>query len=92
MSDLQRVWARSKLGIQNGMLSEEDEEVGGDTLPELPEIVDDNSSSASSVSSTGTVIPSPNQNLFARPLGYESRLPRSVDDADSGAAFHEAAQ
>lgn len=40
-----------------------------DDVPELPEHVDDDSSSASSMSSTGTIIPSPTQKLFARPQG-----------------------
>lgn len=72
MSDLQRAWARSKLGLQNDMFNELEEEQETDLVPELPEGVDDDSSSASSassVSSTGTVIPSPNQKLFARPQG-----------------------
>lgn len=70
MSDLQRAWARAKLGIQNDMFNElDEEEAETDQLSELPEAVDDDSSSASSVSSTGTVIPSPNQKLFARPQG-----------------------
>ena len=47
----------------------DEEEAETDQLSELPEAVDDDSSSASSVSSTGTVIPSPNQKLFARPQG-----------------------
>ncbi|CAM1506853.1 Fc.00g064940.m01.CDS01 [Cosmosporella sp. VM-42] len=72
MSDLQRAWARAKLGIQNDMFNEVEEEPETDQVPELPEPVDDDSSSASSassMSSTGTVIPSPNQKLFARPQG-----------------------
>lgn len=77
MSGLQRAWARSKLGLSNEpfghsrdderTIGEEEEET--DELPSLPEHMDDDSSSASSVSSTGTVIPSPNQKLFARPQG-----------------------
>lgn len=69
MSDLQRSWARSKMGISHEPFDELDEDLGGDQLPELPEIVDDDSSSASSVSSTGTIIPTPSQKLFARPQG-----------------------
>ncbi|KAH7328726.1 Alpha/Beta hydrolase protein [Stachybotrys elegans] len=72
MSDLQRLWAKSKFGIANESLKEMDEEPGTDVvpgLPDIPEPVDDDSSSASSVSSTGTIIPSPNQKLFARPQG-----------------------
>ncbi|KAJ3556552.1 hypothetical protein NPX13_g10111 [Xylaria arbuscula] len=73
MSDLQKAWAKNRLG---GMaieafdeLPEEEEEEETGTVPELPEHFDDDSSSASSASSTGTVIPSPSQNLFARPQG-----------------------
>lgn len=72
MSDLQRAWARAKLGIHNDTFNELDELDEIDQVPELPDAVDDDSSSASSassVSSTGTVIPSPNQKLFARPQG-----------------------
>ncbi|KEY74087.1 hypothetical protein S7711_05339 [Stachybotrys chartarum IBT 7711] len=72
MSDLQRHWAKSKLGLTHESLKEAEEEAETDQvseLPDIPEPVDDDSSSASSVSSTGTVIPSPNQKLFARPQG-----------------------
>ena len=69
MSDLQRAWARSKLGLTHEPLSELEEQET-DQVPELPEHVDDDSSSASSVSSTGTIIPTPSQKLFARPEGY----------------------
>ncbi|KAJ6445958.1 carboxylesterase-mitochondrial 37S ribosomal protein YmS2 [Purpureocillium lavendulum] len=71
MSDLQRAWARSKLGVAHepfGGLAEV-EEAEADQVPELPEHPDDDSSSASSVSSTGTIIPTPSQKLFARPEG-----------------------
>lgn len=60
------------MGIPNDMFNEMDEEMETDQISELPEPVDDDSSSASSassMSSTGTVIPSPNQKLFARPQG-----------------------
>ncbi|KAK7424928.1 Protein phosphatase methylesterase 1 [Neonectria punicea] len=73
MSDLQRAWARAKMGIPNDRFDELDEEMDTDQVTELPEPVDDDSSSASSassMSSTGTVIPSPNQRLFARPQGF----------------------
>ncbi|KAH6997970.1 Alpha/Beta hydrolase protein [Ilyonectria sp. MPI-CAGE-AT-0026] len=73
MSDLQRAWAKAKMGITNDMFNEMDEEMETDQISELPEPVDDDSSSASSassMSSTGTVIPSPNQKLFARPQGF----------------------
>ncbi|KAI1436340.1 Alpha/Beta hydrolase protein [Xylaria sp. CBS 124048] len=76
MSDLQKAWARTRLGALPGETlveyeeEEEDEESNSiSDLPELPEHADDDSSSASSASSTGTVIPSPQQNLFARPQG-----------------------
>jgi protein phosphatase methylesterase 1 len=73
MSDLQRKWAKAKLksAMADNDLNEADEErYGGDSVMDLPEIVDDDSSSASSASSTGTIIPSPSQKLFARPEGY----------------------
>jgi protein phosphatase methylesterase 1 len=76
MSDLQRAFAKSKLAaypinppVPFNEAEEEEEEIG--SLGDLP--VDDDSSSASSASSassTGTIIPSSNQNLFARPQGY----------------------
>jgi len=69
MSELQRAWAKSKLGLPGDSFHEADEEEEHDQVAELPEHVDDDSSSASSVSSTGTIIPSPNQKLFARPQG-----------------------
>ncbi|QYT02377.1 Protein phosphatase methylesterase 1 [Trichoderma simmonsii] len=68
MSDLQRAWAKSKLGLAPEPFEELDE-AEEDTVPELPEGLDDDSSSASSVSSTGTIIPTPSQKLFARPQG-----------------------
>jgi protein phosphatase methylesterase 1 len=76
MSELQRLWARSKVGVPSEGFNEADEEQEQDAVPELPEHIDDDSSSASSVSSTGTIIPSPNQKLFARPQGYAP--PRSA--------------
>ncbi|KAB5580553.1 Alpha/Beta hydrolase protein [Coniochaeta sp. 2T2.1] len=72
MSDLQRKWAKQKLksAMTGNELNEADEDgIGGDHVSDLPEFVDDDSSSASSASSTGTVIPSPSQRLFARPEG-----------------------
>ncbi|KAH9891472.1 protein phosphatase methylesterase 1 [Xylariomycetidae sp. FL2044] len=76
MSDIQRAWAKKKLSalpVENFDEREEEEETGAGeetgTVPELPEHIDDDSSSASSASSTGTVIPSPSQRLFARPQG-----------------------
>lgn len=77
MSDLQRTWAKSKLGLVPEPfmeLQEEEEDQTGDLVPELPEHMDDDSSSASSVSSTGTIIPTPSQRLFARPQGYDYDL------------------
>lgn len=77
MSELQRAWARQKVGLPSDAIHGESEEQEFDEVPELPEHPqehppDDDSSSASSassVSSTGTIIPSPNQRLFARPQG-----------------------
>ncbi|CAH0026622.1 unnamed protein product [Clonostachys rhizophaga] len=67
MSELQRAWARQKVGFPQDVFIEEDEYQESDQLGDLPDQMDDDSSSASSVSSTGTIIPSPNQKLFARP-------------------------
>lgn len=76
MSDLQKAYAKAKLAsypanppIPFDEADEEDEGTSGHG--ELP--VDDDSSSASSASSTGTIIPSSNQNLFARPQGFVHR-------------------
>ncbi|KAI0526071.1 protein phosphatase methylesterase 1 [Xylaria bambusicola] len=69
MSDLQKAWAKNRLGAMAIEPFDELEEEETGTVPELPEHFDDDSSSASSASSTGTVIPSPSQNLFARPQG-----------------------
>lgn len=77
MSDLQRAWAKSKLGLVSEPSAELEEEGGDEHVPELPEYVDDDSSSASSVSSAGTIIPNPGQKLFARPQGYVSLMPKS---------------
>lgn len=54
------------------MEMEEGDGQDDDQLAELSEHMDDDSSSASSVSSTGTIIPTPSQKLFARPQGYVS--------------------
>jgi protein phosphatase methylesterase 1 len=75
MSDLQKAWARKKLHTMAGhdeVLHEEDE--GASPAPESADAFDD-SSSASSVSSTGTVIPSASRQLFARPQGHVVPLP-----------------
>jgi protein phosphatase methylesterase 1 len=91
MSDLQKAFAKAKLGVypanppvpfneveEDG---QEEEKTGG--VSELP--VDDDSSSASSASSassTGTIIPSSNQNLFARPQGCVHSISLSLESAD----------
>ncbi|KAI1755080.1 Alpha/Beta hydrolase protein [Xylaria castorea] len=72
MSDLQKAWAKNRLGSMPAETFDEREEEEADTVPEMSEHFDDDSSSASSASSassTGTVIPSPSQNLFARAQG-----------------------
>lgn len=78
MSDLQRQFAKAKLAAYPAAppipFNETEEEEEADGFTELP--VDDDSSSASSASSassTGTIIPSSNQNLFARPLGSPNK-------------------
>jgi hypothetical protein len=74
MSELQRSWAKGRVGtlaeaFPVGLDTHEED----DAVPDLPEpITDDDSSSASSASSTGTIVPSPSQNLFARPQGCVS--------------------
>lgn len=73
MSDLQRSFVKPKLPkfapLEFNEADEEEEEIDMPSeLPDLP--IDDDSSSASSASSTGTIIPSSNQNLFARPQGF----------------------
>lgn len=80
MSDLQRTFAKAKLASYPAApptpLDEAEEEEETDGFTELP--VDDDSSSASSASSassTGTIIPSSNQNLFARPHGLVDCCP-----------------
>jgi protein phosphatase methylesterase 1 len=74
MSDLQKAYAKAKLARYPANppipFDEAEEEEENDGFAEHP--VDDDSSSASSASSassTGTIIPSSNQNLFARPQG-----------------------
>ena len=66
MSDLQKAWAKNKLSnLPPISFDEREEEMEAENqVPDLPEHPEDDSSSASS---TGTVIPSPSQNLFARP-------------------------
>jgi protein phosphatase methylesterase 1 len=83
MSDLQKKWAKARvttamhamapppLPLPLPEFNELDEDrFGSGSVPNTPQ--DDDSSSASSVSSTGTVIPSPGRALFARPQGYSS--------------------
>lgn len=83
MSELQKKWAKARLGSQalgqppaeiptattmpEFNEADEDKEMAGPSPGGFP--FDDDSSSASSVSSTGTVIPSPGRALFARPQG-----------------------
>lgn len=65
MSDLQKAWAKAKLSsLEPFEEAEEAEEEGGEDVPAQG---DDDSGSASSASSTGTVVPSFGQGLFARP-------------------------
>ncbi|KAK3310081.1 Alpha/Beta hydrolase protein [Chaetomium strumarium] len=80
MSDLQKKWAKAKMSNALHAMasppvpefSEFDEDrYGSSSVPNTPQ--DDDSSSASSVSSTGTVIPSPGRALFARPQGFPGR-------------------
>jgi len=76
MSDLQRAFAKAKLSSYPATMppipfqeADEDEEMDHFSS-DLPADDDSSSaSSASSASSTGTIIPSQNQNLFARPQG-----------------------
>jgi protein phosphatase methylesterase 1 len=81
MSDLQKKWAKARVTtamhamapppLPLSEFNEVDEDrFGSGSVPNTPQ--DDDSSSASSVSSTGTVIPSPGRALFARPQGYSS--------------------
>ncbi|OAQ95984.1 hypothetical protein LLEC1_01662 [Akanthomyces lecanii] len=65
MSDLQRAWAKAKLGIAHDAFDEAEEEYAVDA----PDDDSSSASSASSVSSTGTIVPTANQRLFARPNG-----------------------
>ncbi|SPQ18198.1 72693cd1-8994-475f-9dc3-c99a3f52cd2a [Thermothielavioides terrestris] len=89
MSDLQKKWAKAKINsamhaamapppmsmplpVSLPEFNELDEDrYGPGSVPNTPQ--DDDSSSASSVSSTGTVIPSPGRALFARPQGFPGR-------------------
>ncbi|KAK4105877.1 alpha/beta-hydrolase [Parathielavia hyrcaniae] len=84
MSDLQKKWSKARVSTSMramapppplplaDFISEEDEDrFGSASVPNTPQ--DDDSSSASSMSSTGTVIPSPGRALFARPQGFPGR-------------------
>ena len=90
MSDLQRSFAKAKLSSlpfnppapldalaeDSSYFGEVEEEQ--DSLRPLPSpssgLPEDDSSSASSASSTGTIVPSPGQKLFARGNGYVNYL------------------
>ncbi len=77
MSDLQRSFAKAKLAGLPPMLPDSFDEDEGETdgFTELPVgHSDDDSSSASSASSTGTIKPAVSRNLFARPTGYVKSL------------------
>ncbi|ORY62283.1 Alpha/Beta hydrolase protein [Pseudomassariella vexata] len=105
MSDLQKAWAKSRLssGMSPDAFDEREEEEDG-YLTEMPEpTFEDDSSSASSASSTGTIIPSPSRNLFARPQGvprgrtlqqipwttyFERELFLKTEDAPSSPTLH----
>lgn len=69
MSDLQRAWAKAKLGIAQDAFDEAEEEQGGLEPADAADDDSSSASSASSVSSTGTIVPTANQRLFARPNG-----------------------
>jgi protein phosphatase methylesterase 1 len=78
MSDLQKKWARTRITTAMHAMAPpplvpefnelDEDRYGSVSVPNTPQ--DDDSSSASSMSSTGTVIPSPGRALFARPQGY----------------------
>jgi protein phosphatase methylesterase 1 len=74
MSDLQRSFAKAKLAGLPPILPPEPfevEEEETDAFTELPiDHTSDDSSSASSASSAGTIKPTATKNLFARPNGY----------------------
>lgn len=81
MSDLQKKWAKAKITTAMHAMAPpppvpefnelDEDSYGSGSVPNTPQ--DDDSSSASSMSSTGTVIPSPGRALFARPQGYSPR-------------------
>lgn len=70
MSELQKNWAKSRLSANVTPDAFDEREEEDSYIADLPEVpIEDDSSSASSASSTGTIIPSPSRNLFARPEG-----------------------
>ncbi|KAK4237152.1 hypothetical protein C8A03DRAFT_16286 [Achaetomium macrosporum] len=80
MSDLQKRWAKAKMSNALHAMATppvpefnefDEDRYGSGLVANTPQ--DDDSSSASSVSSTGTVIPSPGRALFARPQGFPGR-------------------
>ncbi|KAG9248416.1 Alpha/Beta hydrolase protein [Calycina marina] len=80
MSDLQRAFTKAKRStfpIEPPIIDQADEEQDNFAELQNESQADDDSSSASSASSTGTIIPSSNQNLFARPLGSPNK--RTMD-------------
>ena len=93
MSELQKRWAKAKLdavagpagtagGSSNGIgrLEEEDESsINPADYMTRASFDDDSASSASSASSTGTIVPSASHNLFARPHGIPRGGGRTLD-------------
>lgn len=74
MSELQRQWAKNKRSNLVPFNEEDEKQDSLSTLSDLKhELPDDDSSSASSASSTGTIIPEVSRNLFARPNGTPKR-------------------
>ncbi|KAH8675340.1 Alpha/Beta hydrolase protein [Xylariales sp. PMI_506] len=104
MSDLQKAWAKARLNVGTGAEVFDEREEEDSYIAELPEVpIEDDSSSASSASSTGTIIPSPSRNLFARPEGvprgrtmaqipwityFERELFLKADDVAPGLTLH----
>ena len=71
MSELQRTFQKVKLARlppEAPLIFDENEEDGANETSST--YLDEDSSSPSSASSTGTIVPSPRKNLFARPTGY----------------------
>ncbi|EPE04751.1 protein phosphatase methylesterase 1 [Ophiostoma piceae UAMH 11346] len=93
MSELQKRWAKAKLdamagpagaagdgGNGIGRLEEEDESsINPADYMTRASFDDDSASSASSASSTGTIVPSASHNLFARPHGMPRGGGRTLD-------------